>query len=267
MSRTNATLDAPQERARRARYRPAAKHRKHRCPDRSSSHNGCGHPRGRPGSFNAAASDLSKTFINRHALFLTDGDVFGYDAAIGIRQLLLRKRVAHPRAASKLPPIIGTDFCDLRFGPIKGRRYASLGARACLDASSGPVAEGTVRVGTEATVGSLFEARDLKGTKCGLGSNAAKVHQWTVGMIVVSKCVGNVYDPFEKRTIEGPIGQERRDSWRWTTFSGIPGTIDDSLRHHGWRLGTDVLLGHEQLARLVKLANDNLALASEMRTC
>ena len=38
------------------------------------------HRGGWPGSFDSAASDLGKTFIDRHALFLTGGDIYGYDA-------------------------------------------------------------------------------------------------------------------------------------------------------------------------------------------
>src|SRR5438093_970158 len=42
---------------------------------------------GWPGTYDTAASDLGKTFIERHALLLTGGDVYGFDAAAGIGRL------------------------------------------------------------------------------------------------------------------------------------------------------------------------------------
>ena len=44
---------------------------------------------GWPGTYDTAASDLGKTFIDRHALLLTGGDVYGFDAVRGIRRFLL----------------------------------------------------------------------------------------------------------------------------------------------------------------------------------
>src|SRR5437660_11224031 len=70
-----------------------------------------------------------------------------------------------------------------------------------MDASTKPVTQGNVGAGTGATVGPFFGTKG--GPKGGLGSSAAKVGPWTVGAIVVTNCVGNVYDPFQTRTIGG----------------------------------------------------------------
>src|SRR5439155_1622174 len=51
---------------------------------------------GWPGTYDTAASDLGKTFIDRHALLLTGGDVYGFDAVGGIRRFLLEKKLASP---------------------------------------------------------------------------------------------------------------------------------------------------------------------------
>src|SRR5206468_8158826 len=51
---------------------------------------------GWPGTYDTAASDLGKTFIERHALLLTGGDVYGFDAVRGIRRFLLEHKLASP---------------------------------------------------------------------------------------------------------------------------------------------------------------------------
>ncbi len=217
---------------------------------------------GWPGSFDTAASDLGKTFIDRHALFLTGGDIYGYDASVGIRGYLLEEGLAKPRGGGKMPATMGTNIYDVHFGPLEGRDYVALGREACRAASRGPVPQGTVGAGTGATVGPFFAGRGLKGTKGGLGSSAGRVGPWTVGAIVVTNSVGNVFDPFEGKTI---AGTHRTGSARFLEMDDVLGEyLKRSSIRYGTTigvLGTDAPLDHEQLARLVELAHDGLALA------
>jgi L-aminopeptidase/D-esterase-like protein len=217
---------------------------------------------GWPGSFDTAASDLGKTFLQYHALFLTGGDVYGYDAAIGIRRFLLRTERAQATGGGRMPAIMGTNIYDVEFGPIAGRDFVRLGARACLAASSKSVVQGTVGAGTGATVGPILERRDLAGTKGGLGSSSAKVGKWTVAALVVTNSVGNVFDPFGGHTVAGThrIGAQ--------SFLEMDDLLEAYLNRSPTRfgttigvIGTDAPLDHEQLARLVELAHDGLALA------
>lgn len=217
---------------------------------------------GWPGSYDTAGSELGRTFLDYHALFLTGGDVYGYDAAIGIRRFLLDQGLAKPRGAGRMPAIMGTNIYDVEFGPIEGRDYVALGESACRNASARPVTQGTVGAGTGATVGPFFAERGLTGTKGGLGSSAAKLGTWTVGSVVVTNSVGNVHDPFEGRTV---AGTHRRGS---EGFLEMDDLLDSYLKRSSTRfgttvgvVGTDAPLDHEQLARLVELAHDGLALA------
>ena len=217
---------------------------------------------GWPGSFDSAASDLGKTFIGRHALFLTGGDVYGYDAAIGIRRFLLEKGLAEAQGAGRMPAILGTNIYDLHFGPLEGRDYTALGERACRAAAARPVPQGTVGAGTGATVGPFVDARGLEGTKGGLGSSARRVGPWTVGAIVVTNCVGNVVDLADGRTI---AGTHRRGERAFLEMDDVLGAyLQQAAVRSGTTvgvLGTDAPLDHEQLARLVELSHDGLALA------
>jgi L-aminopeptidase/D-esterase-like protein len=214
---------------------------------------------GWPGTYDTAASDLGKTFIERHALLLTGGDVYGFDAVVGIRRFLLEKKLASPSGGGRMPAIMGTNIYDLAFADAEGFDYTSLGYAACVNASDRPVMQGNMGAGIGATVGPFFGRRG--GTKGGLGSSAARVGPWTVGAIVVTNCVGNVYDPFENATIAGTRRANQKG------FLEMDDVLDDYVTRSTTRfgttvgvVGTDAPLDHEQLARLVELAHDGISL-------
>lgn len=215
---------------------------------------------GWPGTYDTAASDLGKTFIERHALLLTGGDVYGFDAVRGIRRFLLEHKLASPSGGGQMPAIMGTNIYDLGFAKTEGLDYTELGHSACEAASSKPVAQGNVGAGAGATVGPFFGKTG--GTKGGVGSSAARVGSWTVGAVVVTNCVGNVFDPFENRTIGGTLQKAGKG------FLEMDDVLTDYLKRSTTRfgttigvVGTDAPLDHEQLARLVELAHDGIALA------
>ena len=218
-------------------------------------------PRGGcPGTYDTAVSNLGKTFIRQHALLLTGGDVYGFDAVRGIRRFLLERKLASFSGGGKMPQIMGTNIYDLAFARTEGLDYTDLGYAACIDATTRPVDQGNVGAGTGATVGPLVDG--TRGTKGGLGSSAARVGPWTVGAVIVTNCVGNVYDPFENGTIGGTLRGAGKG------FLEMDDVLDAYMERSPTRfgttigvVGTDAPLDHEQLARLVELAHDGIALA------
>src|SRR3989304_1327224 len=218
---------------------------------------------GGPGGFDTAASGLGKTFIERHALFLTGGDIYGFDAATGIREVLLEEGLAEPEGGGKPPAVMGTNISDLGVADVLGVDYASMGRKACEAAMTDRVREGNIGAGTGATVGAFFGLTGGKvGRKGGLGRWAAGVGVWTVGAMFVSNCVGNVFDPFEGRTIGGTLGPSGKG------FLEMDDVLDAYVHGSAPRAGptsgvpgADAPVDHEQLARLVELAHDGIALA------
>src|SRR2546421_95477 len=83
---------------------------------------------GWPGTYDTAASDLGKTFIDRHALLLTGGDVYGFDAVGGIRRFILEKKLAAPTGGGEMPGIKGANIYDIR-DPGYGRERLSRDGR------------------------------------------------------------------------------------------------------------------------------------------
>src|SRR5205823_14405984 len=56
---------------------------------------------GWPGTYDTAASDLGKTFIERHALLLTGGGAYGLGAVAGMRLVALEGVRASPAGGGK----------------------------------------------------------------------------------------------------------------------------------------------------------------------
>src|SRR5437667_340022 len=85
---------------------------------------------------------------------------------------------------------------------------------------------------------------------------------WPGGAVVVTSCGGNVYEPVRNRTIGGTRDKVGKG------FLEMDDVLGDYVKRSTTRfgttigtVGTDAPLDHEQLARLVELAHDGIALA------
>jgi L-aminopeptidase/D-esterase-like protein len=88
-------------------------------------------------------------------------------------------------------------------GDSKIRPDAEAGYRACLDATNGPVIEGSVGAGAGATVGKLFGVKHAM--KSGIGTASVRVGgtDIIVAAIVAVNAVGDVYNPHDGRLLAG----------------------------------------------------------------
>ena len=213
---------------------------------------------GWPGTYDTHSIDVGKTFVKKNAVFLTGGDVFGFDVAVGIRRYILERNLAAIKGAGKLPGIVGANIYDLEFASIEKAQYSELGYSACINASTQPVAEGNVGVGIGGTVGKL---RGLKfACKGGCGTSAVRLlNNIVVGALVVTNAVGNVYDVGSGKTIAGT----RTSDGGFVEFEDL---IDNFLPAppHNTTIGivaTNVDLSHEQLIKIVQMAHDGLAMS------
>src|SRR5208283_528315 len=78
---------------------------------------------GWPGTYDTHSIDVTKTFVKKHAIFLTGGDVFGFDVALGIRRYLVEKNLATLVGLGKLPGIVGANIYDQEFADISNVNY------------------------------------------------------------------------------------------------------------------------------------------------
>jgi len=213
---------------------------------------------GWPGTYDTHSIEVTKTFVKKHAVFLTGGDVFGFDSAVGIRRYLLERNLASATGAGKLPGIVGANIYDVEFATIQDASYADLGYAACKTASTQTVDEGNVGSGIGATVGKLSGMKFA--SKGGCGSYAIHLpSNIVVGALVVTNAVGNVYTP-DGKTIAGV----RRAGGGFREFEEI---MIDYLKDTSRRnttigiIATNVDLSHEQLIKVAQLGHDGLAMS------
>jgi L-aminopeptidase/D-esterase-like protein len=138
-----------------------------------------------------------------HAILLSGGSAFGLDAAGGVMRYLEERGYGHETMVGKVPLVPAAIIFDLPLGSAKIRPGAEQGYQACLAATGGKVAEGTVGAGTGALVGKALGAEQA--TKSGIGTASQRFgDDIIVGAIIAVNAVGDVIDPETGRTIAGP---------------------------------------------------------------
>jgi L-aminopeptidase/D-esterase-like protein len=230
---------------------------------------------GWPGTYDTNSVEVGKAFYRKRAIFLTGGDVFGLDAATGIRRFLLENNMATLNPG-EMPGIVGANIYDLGFAKgVESVSYADLGYRACLSAASTPVAQGNFGAGIGATVGKLRSRRFC--WKGGVGSTATKIlnERIEVGAIVITNSIGNVFDPSTGKTIAGTRYKE--DSAGEAEFCELVDIIPEYLKavETSWKkrkeemiapkattigvVVTNAKLTHEETIKIAQMAHDGLA--------
>ena len=128
-----------------------------------------------------------------HALLLTGGSSFGLDAAGGVVRFLEEQGKGFDVGVARVPIVPTAVIFDLAIGDARVRPDAAMAYQACCNASATGVEEGSVGVGTGATVGKLFELdRACKG---GVGTASLTGKEGVVvGVLAVVNALGDVVD-------------------------------------------------------------------------
>lgn len=136
-----------------------------------------------------------------HAILLCGGSSFGLDATTGVMRYLEKRGVGFDVGVAKIPICPAAVIFDLSFGDPMVRPTAEMGYKACVNAGT-IVREGSVGVGTGATVGKLFElSRSMKG---GIGTSSIVMPDGLiVGAIVVVNAFGDIIDNITGKIIAG----------------------------------------------------------------
>ncbi len=136
-----------------------------------------------------------------HAILLSGGSAFGLDAAGGVMAYLEEMRKGFGVVNTRIPIVPTAVIFDLGVGDFRVRPEAAMGYEACLNASKS-VEEGSVGVGTGATVGKLFGVeRAMKG---GVGTSSLRGPRGLiVGGLVVVNAFGDVIDPDAREILAG----------------------------------------------------------------
>jgi L-aminopeptidase/D-esterase-like protein len=127
------------------------------------------------------------------AVLLTGGSAYGLDAAAGVMRWMEERQRGFPMAHGVVPLVPAAAVFDLApLGRFDARPTPDMAYEACESARPGAVQEGSVGVGTGATVGKAAGLeRAMKG---GVGCWMEQVDHIAVGAVAVVNAVGDVRD-------------------------------------------------------------------------
>jgi L-aminopeptidase/D-esterase-like protein len=198
-----------------------------------------------------------------NAIVLSGGSAFGLDSATGVMRYLEEHDAGFATAGGKVPIVPAAILYDLNVGDGKIRPNADAGYKACTNAKSGPVEEGSFGAGAGATIGKIGGGKPMKG---GIGTSSIKLpNGLVVGAIVAVNCVGDVIDPKTGKIVAGArtadgkaflniIGAFR--SGRGITQNTTPGqntTIGV--------IATNARFDKTQMTKIAEMAHDGMARA------
>ncbi|MXY85266.1 MAG: P1 family peptidase [Chloroflexi bacterium] len=165
-------------------------------------------PGGAPGTLDTDLAVAENSIQEIHAVLLTGGSTIGLDAAEGVRRYLKESGVGLPLMPDldPLPLAMGAVVFDLMIGNAV-HPSGDNGYIAASTASSGPLEQGSVGVGTGCTVAKAGPSGTaLKG---GVGT-ASLIHDsgLIVGALVATNSVGDIVNPSTGEPAAGARGDQ-----------------------------------------------------------
>jgi L-aminopeptidase/D-esterase-like protein len=190
-----------------------------------------------PGSYLGMALQPVSPVSTIHALFLTGGGLMGLPAMAGVVRYMEEHRIGFNWGTPEvlIPLTIGGVIADLEVGDPHIRPDAEAAYKACVAASTAPVAEGNVGVGAGGTVGKMLLSQGIGGMKGGLGTSSIRVGEAVIGAMAVLNSVGDIVD---WRTGKIVAGARRKDGKGFAN-------IMETLKHSGERVQEGALRVHD----------------------
>lgn len=189
------------------------------------------------------------------ALVLAGGSAFGLDAAGGVMRYLEERGRGHLIGPLRIPIVPAAILFDLFIGDMSVRPDAEMGYRACLNASAGPVPEGSVGAGTGATVGKIYGPQQA--VKSGQGSASCRCGDLIVAALVAVNAFGDVYNR-RGELLAGPrdpqTGAMERTAGIMAGYGGdSPGNTTLGV------VATNGSFSREALGKIAQMAHNGLA--------
>ena len=206
-----------------------------------------------------------------HAILLSGGSAFGLDAAGGVVRYLEEKGVGLDVRVARVPIVPTAILFDLGIGKPDIRPDIEMSYQACLNAVSGPLAEGNVGAGCGATLGKILGMEQAM--KSGVGTASQEIgNGLIVGAIAAVNPFGDVIDPRSGEIIAGvrtleaglnstaPGGRfaNTLEILKLFSGSGLPGFSPRGNTVIGV-VATNAALNKEQVNKVAQMAHDGLA--------
>lgn len=209
-----------------------------------------------------------------HAVLLTGGGPMGLGATAGVVRYLEERQVGYDWGVPnvRIPIVVGAVIDDLALGDGRIRPGPEEAYKACAAASRDGVAEGSIGVGSGATVGKMLRREGLSGMKGGLGTVSARFGDIVIAALAVANSAGDILDWRSGRIVAGA---------RMPGGSGFAGSVEVLRRNlaaapraggllpddHPFRattlsvVATNVALDKTRLTKLAMMANTGAARA------
>lgn len=195
-----------------------------------------------------------------HAILLTGGSAFGLDAAQGVMRYLESRGVGFPAGRHRIPIVPVAVIFDLNLGSGRARPDPRMARRACQVARS-DVREGSVGVGTGASVGKLLGIDHA--TKGGVGFESLPLTRGAVVQaLAVVNAFGDVIDPTTGRVIAGARKSPDSAQFANTAAEMFRGKIRKSFGGTSTTLVvvmTNAALDKLEATKVAQMAHDGLA--------
>lgn len=203
------------------------------------------------GTLNTPAYDPKSSGKIVHAVVLTGGSIFGLESAFGILEYLEEKGIGNNKLGKAIPGITGAVIYDLGAGD--GRRPSKeAGREAACNSSYDHLQQGSIGVGTGATVGKWFGGQKMKG---GFGIAAKTLAKdIVVAAFVVTNALGNVIVP--QKEWPAPLYTDM-DLNDLKSFSGLLNLTSQNTTLAV--IATNVRMDKIQLMKVAELAHDGMA--------
>jgi len=198
------------------------------------------------------------------AILLSGGSAYGLDAASGVVRYLEEHSLGYKIGKIGVVPIVpAAILMDLGVGNFKIRPNADAGYKACLAASTGPVAEGNVGAGAGATIGKMFGPRFSM--KSGLGTASVKIGDTgiIVGALVAVNAVGDVVRPDTGKIVAGARSEDGkgfRDSMA-AMMSGYRVVVQNAANTTIGVVATNAPFTKIEMTKIAQMAHDGYARA------
>ena len=202
------------------------------------------------------------TFGKIHSVLLTGGSGYGLNASSGVVEYLeehnIGLEVGHGLVVPSVPTAV---IFDLGIGDGRIRPDAKMGYEACINASSSAVEEGSIGVGTGASIGKLMGLKQA--TKGGVGSESYKLKGGaTVAVFVVVNAFGDIVSPENGQIIAGVRESKEGHKFPGTVNLFKQGIIRRADSYQNTTLAvvaTDADLSKSELLRVSNIAQTGLA--------
>jgi L-aminopeptidase/D-esterase-like protein len=131
-----------------------------------------------------------------HGILLTGGGPMGLGNVAGVVRFLEERKVGYDWGVPnvRVPIVIGAVIDDLAMGDGRVRFGPDEAYKACEAASAGPFAEGSVGVGSGATVGKMLVGRGMLGMKGGVGTASVRLGEVVIAALAVANAAGDILD-------------------------------------------------------------------------